>query len=100
MVMAATTNAREFSDVVATDKIIAPTTQTSGGSVTWLNGDKIPDIRRTNKNSAQSGWGWIGLKKNGQYRVTGSTATPLWPAWAALALLLLTAMWAWRREGK
>jgi hypothetical protein len=101
LVMAGMLNAPEFGAMVATEKVVAPVAKTSGGAVTWL-ADKpdAPDIRRTDKNSAQSGWGWIGLKKNGQYRVTGSTVYPLWPAWAAVALLLVVAMGVWRREGK
>ena len=101
LVMAGASDAPEFSAMVATDKIVTAPVKNSGGAVVWL-ADKAdgPDIRRTDKDGAQSGWGWIGLKKNGQYRVVGSHAVPLWPAWLALGLLLVTAMLVWRREGR
>ena len=101
LVMAGAPNAPEFGAMVATEKIVEPLVKKSGGGVIWL-ADKPdgPDIRRTDKDATQSGWGWIGLKKNGQYRVTGSDVYPLWPAWAALALLLVVAMGVWRREGR
>ena len=101
LVMAGASNALEFGAMVATAEKLAPVAKASDGAVMWLadfpNG---PEIRRTDKNSSQSGSGWIGLKRNGQYRVTGSNAIPLWPAWLALIVLLVTAAWAWRREGK
>jgi len=101
LVMAGVPNVPEFGAMVATDKVVQPLAQKSGGTVAWLADDPDgPEIRRMDKDAAQSGWGWIGLKKNGQYRVTGSDAYPLWPAWAALALLLLVAMGVWRREGR
>ncbi len=49
---------------------------------------------------AAAGSGWIGLKANEDYVVTGVTALPLLPAWLLLALGLGTALLAWRREGR
>lgn len=101
LVMAGTANTPEFHDMVATEDKVAAAAKISGGSVKWLNDFQgVPDIRRTHGFGSQSGSDWIGLKQNGQYRVTGSNATPLWPAWAALALLLVVAMLMWRREGR
>ncbi len=101
LTMVGTQNTAEYGAVVATDAVAAPIAKTSGGSVLWLaDNSNGPDIRRTDKNSAQSGWGWIGLQKNGQYRVTGSEGTPLCPAWLMLALALAAMMWMWRREGR
>lgn len=101
MVMAGIEATPEFGAMVATEDILEPAAKASDGSVTWLaDNPDGPEIRRTGKGSSQHGYGWIGLKQNGQYRVTGSNATPLWPAWAALALLLAAAMWMWRREGR
>lgn len=101
LVMAGNQNVPEFGAMAATENVLAPIAKSSGGAVLWLaDHPDGPDIRRTNKDGAQSGWGWIGLKKNGQYRVTGSEVYPLWPAGAALAFLLAVAMGAWRREGR
>lgn len=101
LVMAGTTNAPEFGAMVATAEKLSPIAETSDGGVMWLSNDSdAPEIRRTNRNGSQHGSGWIGLRKNGRYRVTGSDTIPLWPAWLALSVLLATAMWAWRREGR
>lgn len=100
-VMTGSPNAPEFGAMTASGDVLAPIAKASAGSVTWLADQADgPDVRRTDKNGAQSGWGWIGLKKNGQYRIVGSNAYPLWPAWAALVVLLLAAMAVWRREGR
>lgn len=41
-----------------------------------------------------------GIDHHGVYRVTGTTETPLLPAWLALALLLAAATTAWWRKGR
>lgn len=101
LVLAGPENAPEFGDMRATDEKLKPVASSSGGGIFWLadhpNG---PEIRRTEAKDAQQGWNWIGLKKNGQYRVTGSKAYPLWPAWLLAIVLLGAAMLAWRHEGK
>jgi uncharacterized membrane protein len=101
LVMAGPVNAPEFADMYATDEKLKPYTKASGGGTVWLeDAPDGPDIRRTSAGGGQSGWNWIGLKKNEQYRITGSLAWPLWPAWLAVIVLLGTAMIAWRREGR
>jgi len=86
LVMAGAAHTPEYGAMVATDTILAPIAQQSGGSTLWLADH--PD------------GGDLRLKKNNLYRVTGSATTPLCPAWLALTLLLLVAMAAWRREGR
>ena len=101
MTIVGATDAPEFGDMRATEDILAPTVQSTGGSVFWLEDHPDgPSLKRTDADAAQKGWNWIGLRRNGQYRVTGSEAYPLWPAWAALATLLTILLWGWRREGK
>jgi uncharacterized membrane protein len=101
MVLAGVPNALEFGAMVATDEKVKPIASASGGAVSWLADHADgPEIRRTATDGAQSGWGWIGLKKNGQYRITGSDIYPLWPAWLALIVCVLAAMLVWRREGR
>jgi hypothetical protein len=101
LVMVGPQGAPEFGDMVATDKKLAPLVAKTGGGISWLaDHPDGPDIRRTSVNGSQSGWGWIGLKQNGQYRVTGSKAYPLWPAWLAVFVLLGIIMWAWKKEGR
>jgi hypothetical protein len=101
LVMAGPQNAPEFGRMIATADIVKPAVTQSGGDISWLEDHaEGPDLRRTDRTAAQSGWNWIGLRRNGQYRVTGSKAYPLLPPWAAIIVLLGTAMLAWRREGK
>jgi hypothetical protein len=42
----------------------------------------------------------MGLRENGDYRVTGFSETPLFPAIAALLLAIGLLVAAWRREGR
>ena len=100
MVMAGTNGAAEYAAMRATAEKIAPLVKATQGGVQWLKDyPETPELRRTDKDSLQSGKNWLGLQRNGQYRVTGSHEYPLYPAWALLAILLATAMFAWRREG-
>ena len=100
LVMAGASDAPEFGAMVATDEIVKPLAKATDGGIFWLDDYKDgPEIRRTDKNAGQNGHGWLGLKKNGAYRVIGSKTYPLWPAWAALIIILGIAMFAWRREG-
>ncbi|MER2520275.1 MAG: hypothetical protein ABTQ34_06265 [Bdellovibrionales bacterium] len=101
LVVAGPVNAPEFADLRSTDKIMEPVAKASGGGVSWLaDNPDGPKIHRTALNSSQSGSGWIGLRRNGQYRVTGSESTPLGPLWAILAAILAVSMLAWHREGR
>lgn len=90
----------ELADMRATDRIVAPVAEHSGGSVRWLAEEGIPDLRRVEPGRRAYGRGWLGIERNGAYRVLGTSETPLLPAWLALALLLAAAATAWWREGR
>jgi hypothetical protein len=92
-------NPREVADMRATDTILSPVAQASGGSVSWLS-EGLPDIRRVGPDAVASGAGWIGLRANGAYRVTSVEQQPLLPPWVALVLVLGTLLLAWRLEGR
>jgi len=92
-------NPKEVADMRATGDILQPVAQSTGGSVHWLS-DGLPSIRRTDPGGAQSGGDWIGLKRNGAYRVTAVEQQALLPPWAALILLLGVLLLAWRVEGR
>jgi hypothetical protein len=101
LVMVGPQAAPEFGEMVATQEKLASFVSKTGGGIFWLaDHPDGPDIRRTNATGAESGWNWIGLRQNNQYRVTGSKVYPLWPAWLAVLVLLGTIMGAWRKEGK
>jgi len=92
-------NPREVADMRATDAILKPIAEASGGSVRWIS-DGIPHIRRVGPGDTASGADWIGLRRNGAYRVTSMSQSPLLPAWAALLLVLGTLLLAWKMEGR
>ncbi|MBI3453085.1 MAG: hypothetical protein HY057_09745 [Rhodospirillales bacterium] len=97
-------NPVEFANVRATETLLAPAARATGGQVLWL-ADGLPDIRRVRPGREAGGRepggrGWIGLRANGDYVVTGLMQLPLMPG-AALFLLTLGALiLAWRREGR
>lgn len=92
-------NPKEVADMRATDAILKPLTEATGGSVHWLI-DGMPSIRRAGAGATASGDSWIGLRANGAYRVAAMEQQPLLPAWAALLLVLGTLLLAWRVEGR
>jgi len=92
-------NPKEIADMRATDQILAPLAEQSGGSVHWL-AEGLPAIRRVGAGATASGENWIGLRRNGAYRVTAVEQQPLLPPWAGLLLLLGTVLLAWRMEGR
>jgi len=92
-------NPREVADMRATDAVLAPVAEKSGGAVRWLS-DGLPEIRRVERGRRMAGEGWMGIARNDASRVTSVDQTPLFPAWAALILLLGTLLLAWRQEGR
>ncbi|MBV8976848.1 MAG: hypothetical protein JO261_08410 [Alphaproteobacteria bacterium] len=92
-------NPKEVSDLRATESILKPVADLSGGSVHWLS-DGLPSIRRVGPGATASGENWIGLRANGAYRVAQVEQQALLPGWAALLLLLTTLLLAWRTEGR
>jgi hypothetical protein len=92
-------NPKEVADMRASDAILRPVAEQSGGSVHWLS-DGMPAIRRVERGHRMSGEDWIGIAANNATRVTSVEQTPLLPVWAALILLLGTLMLAWRQEGR
>jgi hypothetical protein len=92
-------NPKEVADMRATDEILKPDAEKYGGGVHWLD-DGVPAIRRVVPGQAASGSDWIGLRRNGAYRVTSLSQQPLLPAWAALLLIVGSLLFAWRLEGR
>jgi hypothetical protein len=92
-------NPKEVADMRATDAILKPLANATGGDTHWLV-DGLPDIRRVDAGANASGDGWMGLRSNGAYRVTSVEQQPLLPPWLALVLVLGTVLLAWRMEGR
>ena len=93
-------NPREVADMRATDAVLKDPAEATGGSVHWLVDGGVPDIRRVEAGSNASGDRWIGLRRNGAYRVTSVEQTALLPPWLAFLLVIGTLLLAWRVEGR
>jgi hypothetical protein len=93
-------NPKEVADMRATDAILKPVADETGGSVHWLADGGLPKIRRVKPGEVAAGDDWIGLRRNGAYRVTAVRQEQLLPPWFALLLVLATLLVAWRVEGK
>jgi hypothetical protein len=59
-----------------------------------------PDVKRSSPFTPAAGRNWMGLRKNGDYSVTGFATQPLLPLAAAALLALAPLLLGWRREGK
>ena len=92
-------NPKEVADMRATDAILKPDAEATGGGVHWL-ADGMPQIRRVVPGQDANGSNWIGIRRNGAYRVTSLTQQPLLPAWAALLLIVGSLLLAWKIEGR
>jgi hypothetical protein len=92
-------NPKEVADMRATEEVLKPDAEATGGSVHWL-ADGLPDIRRVDPGDDASGAGWIGLRANGAYRVTALEQQKLLPQWLALLLIVGALLLAWRLEGR
>ncbi|MBP2298470.1 glutamine amidotransferase [Azospirillum picis] len=98
-------NTPELADVRSTGDRMQPVAEATGGGIQWITDtDAGPNpgvqVRRTQAGHSQNGNGWIGLRANGDYTVTGVTDVPLLPVGAVLALVLGGMLMAWRREGR
>jgi hypothetical protein len=92
-------NPREIADMRATEEIVAPYAEASGGGVHWLS-DGIPELEEVSTGANASGNGWFGVERRGSYRVTAVENDELLPPWLALLLVIGTTLFAWRRESR
>ena len=92
-------NPKEVADMRATDSILAPLAQATGGAVKWLS-DGMPTIKRVSLGESAQGRGFIGIRRNGAYQVTSLDQRPLMPAWLALSLIIGSLLLAWKMEGR
>jgi hypothetical protein len=96
-------NMPELADMRTTPDRLAGVARATGGGILWLADlEHQPGglvLRRPRPDRDQSGPGWIGLRANGAYLVSGVTDTPLVPLVPLLVLVLGALLAAWRREG-
>jgi hypothetical protein len=93
-------NPIEYADVRTTDEKLGPLAEASGGGVFWVGDGAMPEVRRVSPGRSAAGHGWLGLRRNGDYVVTGFGEVPLLPGIAALLLAIGLLIAAWRREGR
>ncbi len=93
-------NSKELSSLITTDALLAPAVKASGGSIQWLSETAEPGIRILSNSTRYGGKGWIGLRRNGDYLVTGMESRPLLPLWLAFLMLMATPLLCWWREGR
>ncbi len=93
-------NPIELADVRTTDQKVAADVAATGGGTYWVGPGSIPDIRRVGADRTAAGRGWLGLRQNGDFVVTGVSEMPLLPGLFALLLALGAFLLAWRREGR
>ena len=77
-----------------------PIVEATGGAVHRLAGGPVPELRKVRPGRDTAGSGWMGLRANGDYVVTGIASAPLLPALGVLLVGLGALLLAWRREGR
>ena len=93
-------DSREMEDVRATEAVLGPLTEATGGGLVWLAEGGVPTLRKVRAGRTAAGRGWLGLVERRRYLVTGLDQHPLLPAWLLLALALGGLLVAWRTEGR
>src|SRR5262249_21714502 len=92
-------NPLEFSDLRATDKILHPLADATGGGILWLQDVEDPDIRLVRGGRSMAGSDWLGPRRNESYSVTGVKTWPLLPGLLVAMVFLVAIGAAWWREG-
>lgn len=95
-------NPQEFADVRATELKLEPVAHATGGGVIWLQdlAREAPVLRRVRPGRDAAGKDWIGLRENGRYTVKSVSQRALLEPLAALALIGILLVLAWRRESR
>jgi hypothetical protein len=99
-------NALEMADVRATEDLLKPVVDATGGGIVWLAEHPAPELREVRRGRQTAGRGgltgtpWLGFRSNEDYVVTGIRELPLLPVALVLLLGLGALIVAWRREGR
>lgn len=100
-IVVGTLGAPEMNGVISTEEFLAPAAKETGGSVRWLSDfSGVPDIRHVEAGRKYSGAGWMGLRRNHDYAVTGVKDRALLPPLVSLLLLAGGCLLLWWREGR
>jgi hypothetical protein len=104
-------DAREMSEVTATDAKLKPLIEQTGGGIFWTrNGGllssvstssvELPRISMLANARVLAGSGWMGLKDREAYVTRGVKLIPMFTGFLALAALLALLAVTWWREGR
>jgi hypothetical protein len=99
LAVAGTVRPLEFDDLRATAEHLEPLAKATGGGIAWL-AEGVPDFRRTGVGRDTAGRGWMGLRRNRSYVVTGLEEISLLPGLIVLTLVLGGLAGAWWRESR
>lgn len=89
----------EYADLRASAEPLRRIVAASGGGIVWLAAG-MPEIRAVAAEGGAAGRGWLGVRRQRGYEVTGSFETPLLPGPLLVVFGLGTLMLAWWREGR
>ena len=97
-------NAKELSAVTATDTVLSPLLNETGGGSFWLgrtdaDASPLPRLVMMRSGHVMHGSDWLGLHRRDAYHVEGVRLFPLFTGFLALALLLGMMAITWFREG-
>jgi hypothetical protein len=97
-------NARELSAVTATDAVLKPVVDATGGGNFWMgrseaDAAKLPRLVMLRGGQVMHGDDWLGLHRRDAYHVKGVRLFPLFTGLLALGLLLGVLAATWFREG-
>jgi hypothetical protein len=104
-------DAREMSEVTATDEKLKPLVEATGGGTFWTRGGgllssmsassvEVPRISMLANARVLAGSGWLGLKDREAYVTRGVKLIPMFTGFLALAALLALLALTWWREGR
>jgi len=104
-------DAREMSEVTATDEKLKPLVEATGGGTFWTRGGgllssvstssvEVPRISMLANARVLAGSGWLGLKDREAYVTRGVKLIPMFTGFLALAALLALLAVTWWREGR
>jgi hypothetical protein len=100
-------DAREMSEVTATEDKLRPIAEATGGGVFWTRGAganatsvEVPRISMLANARVLAGSGWMGLRDREAFITRGVTLIPMFTGALALAALLALLALCWWREGR
>ncbi len=90
----------ELRGVKSSAALMAPLVEASGGTNIWLEDNPKPAVRSLGSMRRYGGEGWLALRQNNDFTVSGVRDITLLPEWVTLLLLCLLVLLLWWREGQ